>query len=353
MAFIKTTDELKVYISIDVNLKFSKIKPSVDAAEIEFIKPLLGAAFYAKVLEAIAASEVEEEEEQEDLSPELIELIPYIQKTLALYAAFLSVEEMGVVVGDLGIQQQSNINSQPAPAWKVKDLKLKYLQAADKAADLLLEFLEVISIIPDGGTEDDRIFKTWYDDPLANTAISGCIVYKTSIANKYIDILDSRRLFLRLKKRILEIEARYVKRLICTDQYDEIIEQLKDNDLSDENKALCEKLEPVIAKRALYAVMPMLPVILSAEGLFLLSSNDSVIQKMQAGQTEKAAYMLQLKEGEHTGYESDEQALQTFLDENIDDYTLIKESKCWSGTTTATDEKWKIDNDPCNKGFSV
>jgi len=347
MSLFKTTDELKLYINVDVNMKLSKIKPAIDSAEKDFIKPLLGAAQY-DALHAwyIAATPPAS-------NPELEALLPYAQNTLANYAAFYGVEELGVVVGDAGIQQHFSANSQPAPAWKVKDLKLKYLTAGDKAADLMLEFLEVAAIIPDGGEEADRLYKEWYDSD-ANTSMSGCIVYKTSIANKHIDIGDSRRLFLRLKKRIKEIEASAIKRIICGEQYDALIEQLKgDVEYTDENKALVELLEPIIAKRALYATLPMLPVIITADGLFIQTSNDSVIQKMQASPAQITELRHQLKEAEDIGYLADEARLHTFLSEHIADYPLISGSVCWNADITETNDRWKIDNDPCNKHFST
>lgn len=347
MSLFKTTIELKDFINIDVNMKFNKMLPHIQAAENDFIKTLLGTGQYDAINAWYNTST------PPPANAELSALLPYAQKATALYAAFLSVEELGVVVGDTGIQQHYSANSQPAPAWKVKDLKMKYLAAGDKAADLMLEFLEVAAVIPPAMAEVDRLYKEWYDSE-ANTSLSGCIVYKTSIANKYIDIGDSRRLFLRLKKRIKEIEASYVKRLVCSDQFDEILAMLKGTTaITPEVRALVDRLEPIIAKRALYATLPMLPVIITADGLFLQTSNDSVIQKLQATQTEKAALMDQLKIGEDTGYEANERALQSFLDENIADYPLISGSVCWNGTTTATDEKWRVDNSPDYKHFST
>lgn len=346
MALFKTTDELKNYINVDVNMPFSKIKSAIESAEQDFIKPILGTEQYA-ALHAwyILATP--------PANPELEALLPYAQKALANYAGFLAVEELGVSVGALGIQQQSSANSQPAPAWKVKDLKLKYLTAGDKAADLMLEFLELAAVIPPSMTEADRLYKEWYDSE-ANTSISGCIVYKTSIANKHIDIGDSRRLFLRLKKRIKEIEATAIKQIICGDQYNELVAQLKAPDtLTDENKALINMLEPIIAKRALYATLPILPVIVTADGLFMQTSNDSVIQKSQAGPAEKAALMAQLKDAEHIGYLADEARLHKFITDNIADYPLISDSECWQADITETNDTWKIENDPCNKHFST
>lgn len=344
----KTTSELAQYVNIDVNMKAAKWKPHVEAAEVDLIKPLLGKEQYEALHTAYQAAT-----EGSPLTGELATLLPYVQKSLANYALFIGVEELGVMVGDLGIQQQANMNSQPAPAWKVKDLKQKYILAGDKAADNLLEFLEAAAVVPDGGAEADRIYKEWYDNKTANTSLSGCIVYKTSIANKYIDILDSRRLFLRLKKRIIDIERGVIKRIICQAQYDELVTQIKEDTLTEANTSLCEMLEPIISKRALYATMPMLPVVLTADGLFLISSNDSVIQKSQATITEKSAYMESLQNDPDIGFMADEGRLREFITAHSTDYPLILTSTCWAADVADTTERWRVDNDPCNKHFSI
>jgi hypothetical protein len=344
MALFKTIDELRLHINIDVNMKFATMLPHIELAEMDFIIPLIGKDFYDEIHEAYNA--------EPPLSPDLIALMPYIQRALANYAGFLGIEEIGVKVGELGIQQSTNINSHPAPMGKVTNLKLKYINAGDRAADLLLEFLEMASIIPEGGGEEDRLYKTWYDSEY-NTAISGAIVYKTAIAKKHIDIGDSRRLFLRLKKRIKDIEAVYVKRLICKDQHEEIIAQLRAGTLTNPNKALVELLEPIIAKKALHGALPGLPVIITAEGLFIQSSNDGAVQKLQAAAAEKTALQNDLKSGGF-GYEDAEATLAQFLNENIADYPLIEDSPCWTNPiSTTADDKWKVDNDPCNKHFST
>src|SRR5688572_20232841 len=106
MALFRTTAEIKQYIAIDVNMKFSTIKPSLEDAEENFIKPLLGDAFYA----AFAADYAGAALVPDNLTANNKLLLPFIQRALAFYAAFYLVDEVGVNVGDLGVQQQFNQN---------------------------------------------------------------------------------------------------------------------------------------------------------------------------------------------------------------------------------------------------
>lgn len=337
MAFFKTTEEVTTYLKLDVNMKFLKLLPSIVDAEDQYIKPLLGDAFY---------EELKLQYDGGSLSPDNVILLPYIQRPLAYYAMVVLGDELGVNIGDLGIQQAANLNSQPAPQQKVSNLKFKYITSADRTADALLEFLEKNAT---GGK-----YAAWFNDPNANTVKSGLIVYKTSIASKYIDINESRRVYLRLRKRIVDIEKGYVGRLLCSDQYAELVEQIKLGTLTDKNKALVEKLEPFISKKALYLTLPSIAIAVEAEGLVLFSSNDSVVSKEVAGTEEKKMLASSLREGDF-GYEHDEQALIGFLNANIDDYPLVKNSPCWENNpaSSGADTQWRAMNSPCFKHYST
>jgi hypothetical protein len=340
MALFRTIDEVRQYVKLDVNLKFDKLKPSIDEAQEQYLKPLLGNEFYEEFKTAYeGAANV-----PDDLSADNKALLPYIQRSLAYYACFLAIDELGASVGDLGIQQSFNQNSQPAPSYKVNALKVKYITAGDRNADKLLEYLEL--------NATSSKYQTWFEDENANTARSGLIVYKTAIASKYVDINESRRVYLRLRKRITDIEQQYVKRLICSDQYDALVTQLKAGTVTAENKKLIDKLEPIISKKALYLTLPSLAISVEAEGIVLYSSNDSVIQKQTATTEDKKALAYHLRDGEF-GYLSDESTLTNFLEGNIADYPLISASPCWTSKPEDGEISWKVENDPCNKHFSV
>lgn len=340
----KNTEELTHYVRVDVNMKFDKFSQFIERAEQKFVKPLLGDELYTELNAAYST---------DSLSNDQATLLPYVQSTIALYSAFLSINQMGVKVGDLGIQQQVSQNSQPAPAYKVNSVKEDYIASADTAADNLLEFLESASQLSKDQPEAERRYATWYESD-ANTAMSGLIVYKTSIANRHIDIQNSRRLFLRLKKRIREIESGTVRRLICDKQYETLVSQITHpSEMTFESMKLIELIEPIISKRALYATLPMLPVSINADGIFLQSSNDSVIQKTQASDAEKARYLDMLKNGEDTGYLADEIRLKEYVASHANSYPLIVSSRCWATKIEDSNDYWRVANNPSNRHFST
>lgn len=340
MQLFKTTAEIKKYLRINANMKFENLQPSIQDAEEFFIKDLLGDlydSFLADYTDNTTATG-----EDNGMNADNVALLPYAQRALAHYTFYLAVETIGVQIGDAGIQQTSAQNSQPAPRWKIRDLKMSYLSKADLHAEKLLAFLE------ENAAADK--YGAWFADIDANTAMSGLIVHSVRVASKYIDISDSRRIFLKLQKRIRQLESLNVKNLICIDQYDELVTQLQTGSLTAANESLIAKIEPYVAKRALYETLPSLRISITPEGIHLLSATDSATLQQSASDKEISDLRHSLKEGD-LGFISDEEALKTFITENISDYPLIADSPCYS--TSPISRKYVADNDPCNKHFSV
>jgi hypothetical protein len=343
MALIKTIDEIRKYVPVDANLNFETIKPGLEDAEEWFIKELLG-AFYPVLLASYTNGTDADgvNNSSGGMSADDYALLPVVQRCLVYYAMYLSIDSLGVNIGDAGIQQSNSANAQPVQRWKIQALKNEYITKADRFADKLLEYME--------GKASNSIFAAWFTDASANPALNGTIVYSTDIASKYIDINQSRRVFLRLKKRIKDIEASSIKNLICGVQYTELIEEIKNDDVSDVNVLLIDLLEPYIAKKALYDTLPALRITITAEGIHLLSVTDSAIIQQPAGDKEIDRLMCSLRDGDF-GFLANEDAIKTFISNNIANYPLIAESPCYSATPTP--RVIVADNDPCKKHFSV
>lgn len=347
MTFFKTIDEFRKYVIVDANLQFELMEPFIKDAQDLFLKSLLGEDFYPVIFsdyrDHTTDTGANGTGSPTPMAAENWELLPYIQRALANYAALLSVPHIGTSLGSSGLQEQFTGNSRPAPRFKIRALEQQYINQGDRFADILLEFLEQEATVSK--------YNDWYADINANTAMQGVIVYSTKIASRHIDINESRRVFLRLKKRILEIEKNDIKKMMCTDQYSEIVTQIQSGSLTSENEAFIALLEPYISKKALYLTIPSIRISVTDEGITIHSSNDSVVQKSAAAREEVKDLMASLKDGEY-GYDADWAKINQFIIDNIADYPLIEASPCWS-SKNLTDPKYQVDNDPCNKHFSV
>lgn len=338
MSLFKTIDELKQYINIDVNSSFSTFLPYIKKAEATYIIPVIGQTLFDAIDGQYNASPT-------TLSPENTLLLPYIQRPLASYALLLSINELSVQVGDQGIRDSASSNmSMPAPKWKQEKLERQALLSADKSVDQLLKYLE--------DHADNVTYNSWFEDPALNTKMSGTIVYSTEIASKYIDILESRRTFLKLVRSIKDIENTIIKKAIGADQYNELVTELKAGTVTPQNRLLLDRLEPIIAKRALYVRIPFMNVAVTEGGLFTYSNTDDLRDfKFLPDEDQIDDIREELKFGD-TGFESDEQQLKEFIFANINDYPLIKASTAYTSRPDPG-PTYIPQNDSSNGFFSV
>lgn len=314
MSLISTIAEFKKYLAIDVNAKMQTLQPFIDEAEQLYMVPLLGQAFYDAATEAY--DDVNGDIESEDFDADLKLLWPYIQRCLAYYTQVQAIPNLSVSFGELGVRQEMNGDNAPAPRWMIEKLQFAALKSGDTYADKLLEYLET-------NAASDK-YGEWFGDIVANTKMSGSMVYSSTVASRHIAINNSRRVFLQLRNKIREIESRYVPKLIGKDQYDELVTQLQTGSVSAANARLITRLEPIIAKRALFMQLPFMRVQVNENGIFVYSGTDELIKPgMLASDVDIKILRQQLLEEKEFGYLADEKELQQFIMDNIADYPEI------------------------------
>lgn len=340
MSLITTIAEFKKYIAIDGNTKIVTLLPYIEEAEQLYLVELLGQAFYDELLPLYKSSMLPED--AVPLSEDNAALLPYIQRCLAYYSQLQAMLHLSSTFGEHGIRQERGEDNDPAPRWLQDKMQFHALKNGDIHADKLLAFLEEKSTVSKYGT--------WYASS-ANTRNSGCIVYSTAIASRHIAINDSRRVFRQLKNTIREIETRSIPKLIGQDQYDELVLQLKTDTLTNANRNLIDKLEPLICKRALSIRLPFMRVNVFDGGIFLYSGNDESLKPTLASDADIKTLRLQLMDGEF-GYMADEQEVRQFILDNINTYPLIKASPVYT-VQPDPGPTWESKNDPNNKFFAV
>lgn len=322
MSLFKTTAEFIKYAHIDGNTTFDKyLKPYIDQAEILYLRKLIGSDLY-QALHTDYDEKYDPEAGDPDgtMNADLKALLPYVQRSLAYYTLFQAIIEMGSNIGNLGITVSRGDKSDPAPKWKVDERKVQNISSADNFAEELLKFLEE--------NASEVKYADWYQSAY-DTRAEGLIVRSAAIADRHVDIGESRRIFLLMKKRIRTIEAKQARQLIGQAQYDAIVDMIRGDEVDGSTQLLVDHLEPIISKMALAQTLPALRFTLSDQGIMIFSSNDSTIQKMAASPAEVKNYINELVRGEF-GYLNDIETLKQFIDDNIDDYPLIKASTAYT-----------------------
>jgi hypothetical protein len=340
MSLITTISELKKYVSIDPNADIENWQPFINEAQSLYVNDLLSDAFVAE----LQAEYDDVNGDAEALPTDLKNLFPYLQRTLAYYTILLGIPHLTVTVGDMGIREHNNAESMSASRWKEEKIQLHALTQGDIHADKLLEYLEDKSNL--------TAYATWVASA-SNTSRSGLLVSNTRIANQHIRINNSRRLFKKLLPVLETIETRSLPKLVGQQQYDELVDQLKNNTLSANNAKLVAKLQPLVAKRALYENLPYLQVSIGTDGIWLYTEVADLRKKdFLATDSQIKAMRLQLMDGEF-GYLSDEQELRQFLLDNIDNYPLVKTTGVYTSRPDPGPTWRTPDPEPNDKYFAV
>lgn len=341
MGLITSIAELKKYVAIDANTKMATLTPFIEEAEQLYIVDLLGKPFY-DAYSALYTAFINPPNTA--LSSDNAKLLPYIQRALAYYTQRQAILSLGVTFGELGMRQERGETNDPAPRWKEEKMQFQALKNADLHADKLLEYLEA-------NATDINDYQLWLSN--AGTKNSGYIVYGVAIANKHIDINSSRRVFLKLRPKLQEIEKRIVPKWIGQAQYDSLVTKLKAQTLTTDEKSLIAKIEPIICKRALFLQLPFMRVQITENGIFIYSGTDDLyLLGKLANDADVKTLRQQLVDGE-LGYLADEENLRTFINDNIANYPLIKASTAYT-TPRAPGPTWNpTDPDPDDKYFAV
>lgn len=341
MALFKSTDEFKKYKAIDINTRFESLLPFIENAEEEFIKDLLGDTLYDALHDDYSDNTMQNGDDN-GMNADLLKLLPYVQRPLANYAFYYWITDVAANIGESGVQVQVGQNTQPAPKWMHDKLMIKALRDADYHSDKCLTFLETNKAVV--------AYAGWATSP-CNTIAAGMLLQSAKMASDFIDIKESRRIFLKMKRFIKSIEDKEIRRLICDAQYDRLVAGTKAGDLTADENTLIGKLLPIIAREALWFTIPTLPICIEPEGLFMFSFSDETISKNLATAEMIKNYRTGLREGV-TGYENDIEDLKKFILDNIDTYPLIKASTCYT-TQPDPGPTFKVTNYQDRGHFSV
>ena len=150
---------------------------------------------------------------------------------------------------------------------------------------------------------------------------------------------------------MLLLEDRTIRKLVCDDQYTELVSQLKTDALTSANSSLAEKLRPILAKMALYHSLPQLRVTISEEGILMHSSYTGILKKEVASDQSLKALRESLKSGE-LGFDADIDELNKFIEINILNYPLIAASECYT-LKADPGPRHTTENLTTNKHFSI
>ena len=224
---IKTTEEVRTYLKIDVAEKEESFLPYVPDATEKYIRPWLG----EDLLDAL--TENYDESGEDDA---LAALLPYVQRPLARFTFLLAAPHLDLNVTEGGFTVRSNQTNAPASRERVNAYMQSLEQLAWDGMEEMLKFLE--------DNKDD------YDDWTASDAYTMALrnfINSAAEFNKHVDINLSRLAFAQFRNIMDDVESLEIEPVISKAQADAIKAEIVSGTLEDETTAIISYLRRAVA----------------------------------------------------------------------------------------------------------
>ena len=332
--FLKNQDEVKLYVPANVNNDFESIRSSIENAQLLFIKPVLGDQLYNELLELHNG-----ETEPSDL---LAEAIVHIQRSLAHFAYHIYAPYGQVQITDSGFQIESTQTHKQAFQWMIDKIDEAFLRDGYIHLEELLKFLYA------NQNEDD--LSAWISTEEHTTLYRTFIRYTSDCARS----LQGRAILNILRPTIHELELTLIPNSITTDLTDELLDQVKNNDVTPDNSKLLPFIRRVITHEAIARCYDEFMVEETTNGLILrsLAGTNGDNRKVTPADVERIS-IAQRKAKEKASAALLE--LRTYLNKNAtsEKYPDYFNSDLYQAPTDETPVERMPTNSANNKSFRV
>lgn len=231
MALIKTIEEVKDQVSINLNNELTTILPDINFVEEQFIRDdsCLGAAQY---------DDLHLKYQNDDpLTPAETFLLEACQRAIAnmAYGVYTTIGQ--VEISDSGIRIQSGMEYKTAFQWQVHDIQNNYFfKKGYFYIDKILELLE-------GAPSSYSLWK----NSSAYTVFTEFFINKTADFHKWAPINESRRTFSAFAPLMRKVEEFDIKPVLGEEFFNEIKTEINSGTISAETQALLNLIQPATA----------------------------------------------------------------------------------------------------------
>lgn len=229
MSLFKDITDFKKYVKLNKDVDFDNaLAPYEPDAARKYILKHLGKDLYAEI------------EEYYNTTPNTADaaldaLLPYVQSALARFTLLLASPSLDINIGTTGYTTQSTTNMVAASGNRVDKLDKSLERLGWDAIESMLAFLE----------ENKDDYDSWVSSPAYTMNITG-LVNSAEDFNKEHDIDNSRLRFIFYRPAIKRVETLYIKPAISSELFNEIVEEIKEADISEANQTLLDLLRTAI-----------------------------------------------------------------------------------------------------------
>lgn len=220
--FFTTTDELGKVVPVMQSFDFELVQADVELVQNKYLLPILGKEFLNEFWDLYDDTIAVDEDDVN------YQLLQKIQGPLAHLALFHYIDKGNVSIGSSGVQQSHQQDgNKPAFQWAKDEAKQSYFDTGMDGLDMLETFL----------LENKADFATWAASDAYAKAKEFFLNTTEEFQNEF-NINSSRRTFIAVKHVLKRHDTITVKKVIGTDLFDEIKQQIYDENISAANATL-------------------------------------------------------------------------------------------------------------------
>lgn len=329
MSLITSLEEIYPFLSVDADFELSAFMPYLEQATRKELQALLG----KELLGALMDEYEQAAGDPQAMESKLAALLLWVQRPLCFYAYVRFANTSNLTLSHQGMFEQSPEHTMSAPKWKIQALLLDLIAQGDEAAESLIAFLE----------EHADDYPLWKDSE-AFSYSDGSLFAKAEEFSHFIDINQSRRLFLRLKPYIRRAEI-LAKKVLGTEQFTDLHAQLSAQSVSPEGEELLVYVRAYVAHEAMLRALPFLSFSQSASGLQIITTIEQINVKSALSATDRK----ELKQEVYTQLEEARRDLIQFLEEHAANYPLWGNSAANSQRQPKT--HWRRTENKPDRGY--
>ncbi len=309
-AILSDTDFLQFYAQLNRNNSWLSLKSYITQITETQVIPYIGIDFYTEIVNLYNSSAT-----LTDSQTTAIRLMKY---AVAYYAAQLEYREKVDTTTDAGNFQNHPQQTSGTSLGYFKVKLLHLVETGDAHFDRLLTFLDERVML------NDLKFKT-YANSRAYLDNRSDFFRTTEEFQIYHNICNSRRTFIALLPMMRDAARLYLKPLLGTDMYNEMVKQYTDTTLTTFNSILIAYVRPIVAKYTVVLAASINTLKIENDGFKVVSNTDGFDARESAVHTRRddLAKMRFLAEDYAKRYESE---LMNYLKDNAANYPTWQNS---------------------------
>ena len=263
---VKDYDFKSHYPDVNMNTPWANIAPYLRQSVRTYVLPYIGAELYNDICTKI--------QDGDTLTDEQNDFAELLKDVVAHYAIMAMLPKKKTIIASMGaVGNQATEGTTTSVIWEYKTTLWAVVQDADRMMDELLAYLQ--EQVEDGTS---YFVTNWKETP-AHDSISAGLFRQVSDFQKYYNINNSLRTFKSLVPLMDEVAERVIVPIISQNQYDRLIEAVKEGDATTEEARLLHLVRKVLAKNTVYEAAVGLPILAERDGFRVISNTDAVDQR--------------------------------------------------------------------------